>query len=176
MSDLPTIGLATWRADAISRVVSVYDDPDMADGEAMIKVKRGAGDIERFNALIELCDELYPEAAALIRSSKASPKNRLALVLGRLAEVCQEGRTFKATSATTYDFVDAEDDLEEKLQESVKRVKAKPKAPAPASDEAIRAVVKATDPKKPTTRTTKTPVKKAPARATKSSTGTRAAK
>jgi hypothetical protein len=175
MTELPRIGLPTWREEAISRVVAIYDDPEMADGDPIVRVKRGAGDTERLNALLDLLSELYPEAAGLVRSSKASPKNRLTAVLGRLNEISLEGRQFVATSSTTYDWTDAEDDLEEKLQESVKQVKAKPKpnprAKGPASDEAIRAVVKATekpeDKPKPTRKpTTKTPVKQAPARKT----------
>jgi hypothetical protein len=165
MTELPAIGIPTWRQDAISRLVNVYDDPDMANGDPIIKLKRGAGDVEHLNALLDLLSELYPEAAALVRSSKATPKNRLTAVLGRLNEISAEGREFVALNATSYDWRDKaeDDDLEEKLQKSVKRVKAKPKAPAPASDEAIRAVVKATE--KPEDKP-KTQTRKAPARTT----------
>jgi hypothetical protein len=113
MNELPRIGLPTWREEAISRLVNVYDDPETADGQPIIKLKRGAGDSVRLNALLDLLSELYPEAAGLVRSSKASPKNRLTAVLGRLNEISLEGREFVAINATSYDWRDVDDEDQE---------------------------------------------------------------
>jgi hypothetical protein len=149
MSELARISLPTWREDAIARVVGMYDAED-ADGEPIVKVKRTATDIERFGALIELLDELYPEASMLVRSSKASPKTRLTVVLGRLDEISLEGRRFAEIKPGQYDWTDA-DDLEKTLRESVRQAKAKPtgenKQAPRVDDEYVRQVVKQTAPK-----------------------------
>jgi|SRR5215211_4676283 hypothetical protein len=152
MNGLEPIGLPTWRQDAIARVIGVYDSEDV-NNEPLIRVKRNATDVERYNELLELLSEVFPEAAGLVRSSKAAPKTKLSIIMARLNEVSLDGREFAAISSTAYDWRDRQDDLEEKLQQSVKRARkpANSKAKGPASDEAIKAVVKATEPK-PATR------------------------
>jgi hypothetical protein len=171
---LAKIGLPTWREDAIHSVVSMYDD-DGETGEALVKVKRNATDSERYNELVELLSEIYPEAAALVRSSKASPKTKVSICIGRLTEVSREGREFAAITATTYDFRDVEAPEKQAPSNGGRRTK----RPGPASDEAIREVVKRETAKdkpapKPTTRkpAAKTQAKRTPA-TTKPKTTTR---
>jgi hypothetical protein len=167
---LARISLPSWREDAVSRCIAMYDVED-ADG-ALVKVKRGASDQERYAAVLELLEETYSEAAALLHSSKAAAKTKLAVAIGRLNEVSLDGREFAATSPTTYDWRPTSDVLEEQLRESVKQAKAKPRGEnkqAPkVDDEYVKKVVKQTAPKPPAktrqakSRTTKAPAKPAP--------------
>ena len=183
---LPKIGLPTWREDAIYRVVGMYDDMGESD-EALVKVKRNATDIERFSALIELLDEVYPEAASLVRSSKASPKTRLEVVIGRLNEVSLEGREFAAINATTYDWRDVEAPAKHAAANGGRKTTAKTRGErtqAPkVDDEFVKRVVKETAPKtqakiktttrKPASTTAAKTAKRTPTRATKITTRTR---
>jgi hypothetical protein len=162
MNELPRIGLPSWREDAITRVISMYDAEDV-DGEPLVKVKRTATDAERYSELLELLSEVFPEAAGLVRSSKAAPKSKLSIIMARLNEYSLDGREFAAISSTAYDWRDKQDDLEEQLQESVKQAKARtsPKV----DDDFVKKVVKDTEPKSPakaSTRQTKASAKPKP--------------
>jgi hypothetical protein len=163
MSELGTEPISTpqWRQDAIDRVVSMYWDPE--DTEPLIRVKRNASVAERAEELLDLLSEIWPEAAGPIRArSRIAPTTKLAVCLQRLSEIAPAGLEFREVSITGYDFatrVKARDNG--KPETPAQARKRKPAATSgskgPASDEAIKRVVRATEKPedKPKPRTTK---------------------
>ncbi len=99
------IQLAAWRRAAIRRTVEVYDghwqDPENTDG--VVVVKSGASDVDRAAALLQLVEEVFPEAAERIRArSKVAAKVVIAVVMVRLSEIALRDREFLAISRTEY--------------------------------------------------------------------------
>ena len=162
-----TINVPAWRQAALDRCVSMYWNDE--DPEPLIRVKRAASVAERADELLDLLSEIWPEAAVPIRARRVAPTTKLAVCKQRLSEIAPPGLEFREVSATGYDFalrVKAESNGKPETPEQAKKRKpgarATTKKPRPASDEAIRKVVKATE--------DKPQAKKTPARATKSTT------
>jgi hypothetical protein len=99
------IDLPAWRKAAIRRCVEVYDghavDPE--DDHGVVVVNSRASEADRAAALLKLLEEIYPEAAARIRSHRRVGAKTLSTVcMARLSEIALPGREFVAISNKKY--------------------------------------------------------------------------
>ncbi|HEX8863748.1 MAG TPA: hypothetical protein VGC06_32535 [Actinomycetes bacterium] len=104
-TQIDPIGLPAWRRAAIRRCVEIYDghamDPETIDG--IVVVDHRASEADRAAALLELVEEIYPEAAARIRSHrKVGAKVLSTVCMVRLSEIALPGREFVPISNKEY--------------------------------------------------------------------------
>lgn len=104
-TQIDPIDLPAWRKAAIRRCVEIYDghslDPENNDGVVVVDYR--ASEADRAAALLELVEEIYPEAAARIRSHrKVGAKILTTVCLVRLSEIALPGREFVPISNKEY--------------------------------------------------------------------------
>ena len=97
--------LPAWRKAAIRRCVETYDgnrfDPENTDGIVIVDYR--ASETERAAALLELLEEIFPEAAHRIRArGKVAAKVVTAVCMVRLNEIALQGRQFVPISNKAY--------------------------------------------------------------------------